>query len=86
MQRAGWGPGCDKQRRTLPPQEWNIIGVNTSTWRVKLLAPHREPRSAPLEGIMMAVTPVRWHGCGGMPALFAALDGSSEQAQASCQE
>ena len=45
-------------------QEWHIIGVNAATWRGRVLAPYREPRSAPLEGIMMAVTP------GARPAVF----------------
>ncbi|WIA34203.1 hypothetical protein OEZ86_012559 [Tetradesmus obliquus] len=37
-------------------QEWHIIGINTSTWRSRVLAPMTEPRSGPLDSIMMAIT------------------------------
>eukprot|EP00878_Enallax_costatus_P005037 GHUV01005297.1.p1 GENE.GHUV01005297.1~~GHUV01005297.1.p1 ORF type:complete len:1446 (+),score=421.24 GHUV01005297.1:301-4638(+) len=37
-------------------QEWHIVGINTATWRSRVLAPMTEPRTAPLDSIMMAVT------------------------------
>ncbi|KIY95105.1 hypothetical protein MNEG_12855 [Monoraphidium neglectum] len=43
-------------------QEWHLVGINTASWRSRVLAPYRAPRSAPLEGIMMAVTSVRLRG------------------------
>jgi ABC-type cobalt transport system substrate-binding protein len=39
-------------------QEWHIIGINTTTWRSRVLAPMTEPRSGPLDSIMMAITGV----------------------------
>jgi hypothetical protein len=39
-------------------QEWHIIGINTSSWRSRVLAPMTEPRSGPLDSIMMAITGV----------------------------
>eukprot|EP00775_Hariotina_reticulata_P010067 gene10067-10222_t len=37
-------------------QEWHIIGINTSNWRSRVLAPFTEARNTPLDSIMMAIT------------------------------
>lgn len=39
-------------------QEWHIFGISTIDWRMRVLAPMNEPRSSPLEHILMAVTGV----------------------------
>lgn len=39
-------------------QEWHIIGINTSNWRSRVLAPFTEARNTPLDNIMMAITGV----------------------------
>lgn len=50
---------CALLRCVCALQEWHIFGISTSTWRLRVLAPMNELRSAPLDHILMAVTGVR---------------------------
>jgi hypothetical protein len=40
----------------LLPQAWHLVGVNTTTWRSRLLAPNHAGKTTPLEGILIAIT------------------------------
>lgn len=39
-------------------KEWHILGINTINWRMRVLAPFNELRSAPLDHILMGITGV----------------------------
>jgi hypothetical protein len=46
-------------------QAWHLVGVNTTTWRSRLLAPNHAGKTTPLEGILIAITVGAPGGTGG---------------------